>query len=195
MTNAHMVRSMRTMPSICSGEIESAAEGSTGAGSTRRPVAGCVARKLSINEGSACTIAAAASTVVCVGGMPSSTATSPNWRSPSTITTCFEVRDASATLRFVASLLNAKNVVEVGTGCGISGLWTIRGMRPDGVLTSVDLEAEHQRLAKQTFTEAGIAPQRVRLIPGAALDVLPRLKVGGVVLFALVIVFRRRGWL
>jgi predicted O-methyltransferase YrrM len=83
-----------------------------------------------------------------------------------------------ATLRFVASLLNAKNVVEVGTGCGISGLWTIRGMRPDGVLTSVDLEAEHQRLAKQTFTEAGIAPQRVRLIPGAALDVLPRLTDG-----------------
>jgi predicted O-methyltransferase YrrM len=83
-----------------------------------------------------------------------------------------------ATLRFVASLLNAKSVVEVGTGCGISGLWTIRGMRPDGVLTSVDLEAEHQRLAKQTFTEAGIAPQRVRLIPGAALDVLPRLTDG-----------------
>jgi predicted O-methyltransferase YrrM len=83
-----------------------------------------------------------------------------------------------ATLRFVASLLNAKSVVEVGTGCGISGLWTIRGMRPDGVLTSVDLEAEHQRLAKQTFAEAGIAPQRVRLIPGAALDVLPRLTDG-----------------
>lgn len=51
-------------------------------------------------------------------------------------------------------------------------------MRPDGVLTTVDTEAEHQRLAKQGFTEAGIAPQRVRLIPGAALDVLPRLTDG-----------------
>src|SRR6478609_640110 len=38
--------------------------------------------------------------------------------------------------------------------------------------------AEHQRLAKEAFTEAGIAPQRVRLIPGAALDVLPRLTDG-----------------
>ncbi len=37
---------------------------------------------------------------------------------------------------------------------------------------------EHQRLAKQAFTEAGVAPQRVRLIPGAALDVLPRLTDG-----------------
>jgi predicted O-methyltransferase YrrM len=83
-----------------------------------------------------------------------------------------------ATLRFVASLLRAKNVVEIGTGCGISGVWTIRGMRPDGVLTSVDLEAEHQRLAKRAFDEAGVASQRIRLIPGAALDVLPRLTDG-----------------
>jgi predicted O-methyltransferase YrrM len=54
----------------------------------------------------------------------------------------------------------------------------LRGMRSDGVLTTVDLEAEHQRLAKQAYAEAGIAPQRVRLIPGAALDVLPRLTDG-----------------
>jgi hypothetical protein len=51
-------------------------------------------------------------------------------------------------------------------------------MRPDGVLTSVDLEAEHQRLARETFREAGIASQRYRLITGAALDVLPRLTDG-----------------
>ena len=39
-------------------------------------------------------------------------------------------------------------------------------------------QAEHQRLAKQTFTDAGIASQRARLINGAALDVLPRLTDG-----------------
>lgn len=83
-----------------------------------------------------------------------------------------------AALRFVAALIGAKNVVEIGTGCGISGVWTMRGMRPDGVLTSVDIEAEHQRLAKRAFTEAGLAPQRVRLIAGAALEVVPRLTAG-----------------
>lgn len=83
-----------------------------------------------------------------------------------------------ATLRLLAALLDARNVVEIGTGCGISGLWLMRGMRSDGVLTSVDVEAEHQRLAKQAFDEAGIPHQRVRLIPGAALDVLPRLTAG-----------------
>ncbi len=80
-----------------------------------------------------------------------------------------------AALRFVAALLDARNVVEIGTGCGVSGVWMMRGMRSDGVLTSVDLEAEHQRMAKDAFREAGIASQRVRLIPGAALEVLPRL--------------------
>lgn len=83
-----------------------------------------------------------------------------------------------ATLRFLASLVDARNVVEIGTGCGVSGVWLMRGMRYDGVLTSVDIEAEHQRLAREAFAAAGFPPQRVRLIPGAALDVLPRLTEG-----------------
>jgi predicted O-methyltransferase YrrM len=83
-----------------------------------------------------------------------------------------------AALRFLASVLEARAVVEIGTGTGVSGLWMLRGMRADGVLTSVDIEAEHQRLARQTFSEAGIPAQRARLIPGSALEVLPRLTDG-----------------
>jgi predicted O-methyltransferase YrrM len=83
-----------------------------------------------------------------------------------------------ATLRFLASVLDARAVVEIGTGTGVSGLWLLRGMRSDGVLTTVDIETEHQRLARQTFTEAGIPTQRARTITGAALDVLPRLTDG-----------------
>jgi predicted O-methyltransferase YrrM len=83
-----------------------------------------------------------------------------------------------AALRFLAAVLDARAVVEIGTGTGVSGLWLLRGMRPDGVLTSVDVEAEHQRLARESFTDGGIAPQRIRTIAGAALDVLPRLTDG-----------------
>ena len=85
---------------------------------------------------------------------------------------------AGAALRFVASVIEARAVVEIGTGTGVSGLWLLRGMRSDGILTTVDTEGEHQRLAKQGFTEAGIASQRVRLIPGPALEVVPRLTDG-----------------
>jgi predicted O-methyltransferase YrrM len=83
-----------------------------------------------------------------------------------------------AALRFIASVIDARAVVEIGTGTGVSGLWLLRGMRSDGVLTTVDIEAEHQRLAKQSFTDAGIPTQRARTISGAALDVLPRLTDG-----------------
>jgi predicted O-methyltransferase YrrM len=85
---------------------------------------------------------------------------------------------AGAALRFLASVLEARAVVEIGTGTGVSGLWLLRGMRTDGVLTTVDVEAEHQRLARQSFTEAGIPNQRARTISGAALEVLPRLTDG-----------------
>ena len=85
---------------------------------------------------------------------------------------------SGAALRFLASVLEARAVVEVGTGTGVSGLWLLRGMRADGVLTTVDIETEHQRLARQSFAEAKIPTNRARTIAGAALDVLPRLTDG-----------------
>jgi predicted O-methyltransferase YrrM len=84
-----------------------------------------------------------------------------------------------AALRFIAAAISARSVVEIGTGCGTSGIWLLRGMRPDAVLTSVDAEPEHQRLARTAYTEAGFASNRYRLISGKALDVLPRLTDGG----------------
>ncbi len=85
---------------------------------------------------------------------------------------------SGAALQFLASVLEARAVVEIGTGTGVSGLWLLRGMRPDAVLTTVDVEAEHQRLAKETFAEGGVTGARARCIPGAALEVLPRLTDG-----------------
>jgi predicted O-methyltransferase YrrM len=82
---------------------------------------------------------------------------------------------SGAALRLVATLLDAKHVVEIGTGTGVSGLWLLRGMRADGVLTSVDVEAENQRHAREAFTAEGIPASRARLITGRALEVLPRL--------------------
>ncbi len=80
-----------------------------------------------------------------------------------------------ALLSVLARLSGGKAVAEVGTGGGVSGLWLLSGMRDDGVLTTIDVEPEHQRLAKQAFTEAGVAPSRTRLIGGRAQEVLTRL--------------------
>ena len=83
-----------------------------------------------------------------------------------------------ATLRFAAAAIGARSVVEIGTGCGTSGLWLLRGMRAGAVLTSVDVEPDHQRLARAVFVEAGFPAGRYRLISGRALEVLPRLADG-----------------
>jgi predicted O-methyltransferase YrrM len=82
-------------------------------------------------------------------------------------------------LRFLASAVKARAVVEVGTGTGLSGLWLLRGMRPDGVLTTIDVDPEHQRIARAAFVASGHGPSRLRLINGMGLEVLPRLTDGG----------------
>jgi predicted O-methyltransferase YrrM len=83
-----------------------------------------------------------------------------------------------ASLRFLACTVGAKTAVEVGTGCGSSGIWLLRGMRPGSTLTSVDTEPEYQRVARKAFGAAGFSPNQCRLILGRALDVLPRLSDG-----------------
>jgi predicted O-methyltransferase YrrM len=85
---------------------------------------------------------------------------------------------AGSVLRLLAAAGSAKSVVEIGTGTGVSGTWLLRGMRPDGVLTTIDVENEHQRIARRIFVEAGFVPSRTRIITGRALDVLPRLADG-----------------
>ena len=81
-----------------------------------------------------------------------------------------------ATLRVLAAATGARSVVEIGTGAGVSGLYLLGGMAADGVLTTVDIEGENQRAARQAFAEAGIAASRYRLINGSAAEVLPRLR-------------------
>ena len=83
-----------------------------------------------------------------------------------------------AALRLLAAAARARTAVEIGTDTGVSGLYLLRGMRPDGVLTSIDAEAEAQRLARAAFNADGIPTSRARLINGRALDVLPRLTDG-----------------
>jgi predicted O-methyltransferase YrrM len=80
-----------------------------------------------------------------------------------------------ALLSLLTKLSGGKAVVEVGTGAGVSSLWLLSGMSGDGVLTTIDIEPEHQRIAKEAFSDAGIGPSRTRLISGRAQEVLTRL--------------------
>lgn len=82
-------------------------------------------------------------------------------------------------LQLLTAATRAKAVVEVGTGAGSSGLWLLAGMPPDGVLTTIDIKAEHQNAARQAYAAAGIPAARTRIITGNALQVMSRLADGG----------------
>jgi predicted O-methyltransferase YrrM len=79
-----------------------------------------------------------------------------------------------AQMAVIAAATNAKAIIEIGTGFGVSGLWLFAGA-PEATLTSIDIELEYQQSAKRALTEAGIPANRARLITGRALEVLPRM--------------------
>jgi predicted O-methyltransferase YrrM len=81
-------------------------------------------------------------------------------------------------LTFLAHIIDATAIVEVGTGTGVSTLAFFAGMKPEGLLTSVDCEAEHHGAAREILKAADIAHTRFRLITGDALTVLPKLTPG-----------------
>ena len=82
---------------------------------------------------------------------------------------------AGAYLSFLAQLLKAQSVVEVGTGSGVGSLWLLDGMLKSGTLTSIDDEMEHSSIAKLALTDAEIAPSRFRLITNPVMDVMVKL--------------------
>jgi predicted O-methyltransferase YrrM len=77
-------------------------------------------------------------------------------------------------LALLVAATGARNIMEIGTGSGVSGLWMLSG-NPRSTLTSIDSEVEHQAATREHFHDAGIPSNRFRLIAGRALDVLPRM--------------------
>ncbi len=76
-----------------------------------------------------------------------------------------------AQLAFTVASLRAKAIVEVGTGTGLSGLWLLQGSN-EATLATIDSETEHQAAARLAFADAGISPNRTRVISGRADEVM-----------------------
>ncbi|KRA23781.1 methyltransferase [Microbacterium sp. Root61] len=79
-----------------------------------------------------------------------------------------------AQIAVLSAASQALNIVEIGTGAGVSGLWLLHGS-PRATLTTIDNEPEHLNAARQAFAEAKVPPARARFIAGRAFDVLPRM--------------------
>jgi predicted O-methyltransferase YrrM len=78
-------------------------------------------------------------------------------------------------LKFATQLTGAKSVVEIGTNSGVGGLWVFQGLPNDGVLTTIDAEREHSKIARTIFEEADIPATKYRIITGNLIDVVGKL--------------------
>ena len=78
-------------------------------------------------------------------------------------------------INFVVGLIGAKSIVEIGTGSGVGGLWLLSGMPADSVLTTIDSEREHSKIARTIFEDADIAPTKYRIITGKLIEVIGKL--------------------
>jgi predicted O-methyltransferase YrrM len=82
---------------------------------------------------------------------------------------------AAGLISFVAGLISAKSIVEIGTGSGVGALAIFRGAKEDATITSIDSDRENSESAREIFEEAGISPQRFRLITGNIIEIVGKL--------------------
>jgi predicted O-methyltransferase YrrM len=81
-------------------------------------------------------------------------------------------------LALIAAMSKAKNIVEAGTGAGVSSLWLLSAAK-DSVLTTIDDEPEYQNVARKNFAASEIPAGRIRVITGKAKAVMGNMADGG----------------
>jgi predicted O-methyltransferase YrrM len=77
-------------------------------------------------------------------------------------------------LQILAQMCGARRILEIGTLGGYSTLWLARALPPGGSLTTLEYDPHHAETARANLTQAGVG-DRVTVMVGAALDLLPRL--------------------
>ncbi len=67
--------------------------------------------------------------------------------------------------------INAKRVLELGSGYGYSGIWFARAVGADGIVVMTEGDAENSKRARQYFDRAGLT-SRAKFLVGNAFDLV-----------------------
>ena len=78
-------------------------------------------------------------------------------------------------LTLLATLTNAKCILEIGTFTGYSAICLARALPESGKLITIDANPEIESIAKKYFEKSGVK-NRVSLIIGNALQIIPKLE-------------------
>jgi len=77
-------------------------------------------------------------------------------------------------LYFLARMIGARHILEVGTLAGYSTIWLARALPEDGSIVTLEVEPTHARIAREHFALAGL-DGRVEIVEGSAHHTLPML--------------------
>lgn len=78
-------------------------------------------------------------------------------------------------LQLLGRLINARNILEIGTFAGYSTIWLARSLTGPGRLITLEFDPVHAALAKTNFERAGLTDS-IDLRVGRGLDLLPQLE-------------------
>ncbi|HZT76811.1 MAG TPA: O-methyltransferase [Vicinamibacterales bacterium] len=77
--------------------------------------------------------------------------------------------EVGALLRVLATAIDARSILEIGTAIGYSGIWLAGALPPDGRLITLELSEERAREARENFARAGVADRATIIVGDAAL--------------------------
>jgi caffeoyl-CoA O-methyltransferase len=75
--------------------------------------------------------------------------------------------EVGALLRVLATAIGARHILEIGTCIGYSGIWLAGALPNDGMLITMEKDADRARIAKANFERAGLG-DRVSIMIGDA---------------------------
>ena len=77
-------------------------------------------------------------------------------------------------LEMVSRMINPSRILEIGTYTGYSAICLARGLDKNGILHTIEINAELREFAKRYFHKAGIEKQIIQHT-GDAVDIIPRI--------------------
>ena len=81
-------------------------------------------------------------------------------------------------LHILAHMVNARNILEIGTLGGYSTIWMARALQPGGRVLSLEFNPKHAEVARANFARAGLSDQ-IEVRVGPALETLPKVAAEG----------------
>lgn len=78
-------------------------------------------------------------------------------------------------LEIISKLISPDQILEIGTFTGYSAICLSRGLKPGGMLHTIEINDELESIAKKYFQKAG-ADKNIKTYFGNAIEIIPRLE-------------------